>query len=205
MPRFTKKKWNTKYVKNSHNCYSYMLNKINKRYVKMCKRHMKKTKNAGCGFLKAQPGLYSGMKDVKNHKNYNCKVLNRRILADNKNMFKTKKKCPKKHYKGMLFIDPKKTYHFYRQDSDGLWSHKAGSDKTTRRDSRRRKIKNPKKSSRRYLPTKMESGVYYSRSCGTYCIPESKRKKFFSPFTRKKTSKAKRKTIKAKRKTIKRR
>ena len=44
MPKYSKKKWNKKHVRLSHNCYSYMLNKINKDYVKKCKAHMRKTK-----------------------------------------------------------------------------------------------------------------------------------------------------------------
>lgn len=199
MPRFSRKKWSNKYIKNSHNCYSYMLDKVNKRYVKMCKKYMKKTRRKGCGFLKAQPGLYSGMKDIKHQKKYNCNVLNKRVLADNKYMFKTRKNCPKNYYKGMLFVDPKTTYHFYRQDKDGLWSHKDGLMKINRRDAKRRKIINPRKANRKYPPTKKETGLYYSRYCGTYCIPESKRKKFFSSFTRKRKSK-KNKKRKTKRK-----
>ena len=198
MPRFTKRKWKNKYVQNSHNCYSYMLNKINKRYVKMCKKYRKKTRKKMCGFLKAQPGLYSGMKDVKYQKQYDCKLVNKRVLADNKYIFNTRKNCPKNYYKGMLFVDPKTTYHFYRQDKDGLWSHKDGLSKVSRRDAKRRKIYNPRKANRKYLPTKKESGLYYSRYCNTYCIPESNRKKFFSSFTRKRKSKKKRRKTRRK-------
>ena len=196
MPRYSKKKWNKKYVKQSHNCYSYMLNKINKKYVKKCKSYMKKTKKRGCHFLKAQPGMYSGMKDVRHLKNYNCNMLNRRILADNKHIIKTKKnrKCPKKYYKGVLYIHPNRGYHFYRQDSGGTWSHKDGLSKSTKRDAKNRIIKNIGKSNRKYKPTKKEIGLYYSRKCATYCIPEDPKKKFFSAYTRKrKKSQKKRK------------
>jgi hypothetical protein len=31
-------------------------------------------------------------------------------------------------------VDPKSDYHCYRQDDDGLWSHKAGGSKVTRLD-----------------------------------------------------------------------
>ena len=45
MPRYSKKKWNKNYyVKNSHNCYSYMLDKINNHYVNICKNNSKKTR-----------------------------------------------------------------------------------------------------------------------------------------------------------------
>ena len=65
MPKFKSKKWSKKYTRKSHNCYSYMLDKINKKYIRMCKKYLKRTKKKGCNYLKAQPGLYSGLKDVK--------------------------------------------------------------------------------------------------------------------------------------------
>ena len=116
MPRYSSNKFNKKYVRRSHNCYSYMLNKVNKRYVKKCKAYMKKTKKKGCHFLKAQPGMYSGMKDVKHLNNYKCAMLNKRVLADNKHIIKTKKienvqkTITKVHYlfiqkEGIIFID----------------------------------------------------------------------------------------------------
>lgn len=196
MPKYSKKKWNKKYVRLSHNCYSYMLNKVNKGYVKKCKAYMRKTKKKGCGFLKAQPGMHSGMKDVRFLKSYNCKMLNKRILKDNKYMYKTRKKCPKNYYKGALYIEPNRAYHFYRQDSDGTWSHKDGLSRSTRRDAKNRIIKNIKRANRKYKPTKNEMGFYYSRHCATYCIPESSKKKFFSAYTRKRKKTRKNKTRK---------
>ncbi len=195
MPRYTKKKWNKKYVRDSHNCYSYMLDKINKNYVNICKKHQKSKDNNDCKFLKAQPGLFSGKKDVKFRRKYTCKLMNKRVLADNKHIFKTKKDCPKNYYKGSLFIHPNSTYHFYRQDDNGRWSHKDGTNNISNRDAKRRIIKDPLKAARKYHATKYEAGVYYSRHCTDYCIPKSKKKKFFSAYTRKK------KRIKRKNKT----
>jgi hypothetical protein len=198
MPRYSKKKWKNYYVKNSHNCYSYMLDKINKHYVKICKDNSKKTRKKGkklkkkkCGWLKAQPGQAAGLKDVKYYKNYSCNYLNKRVLKDNKEIFMTKKnKCPKDHYKGMLFIQPKRAYHFYRQDDNGNWSHKNGLGSASNKDARGKIIKDPKKASRDY---RKQNGFYLSRNCGTYCIPRSSKKKFFSAYTRKKRKKGKKK------------
>jgi len=197
MPRFNKKKWNKNITQKSHNCYSYMLDKVNKKYVKICKKYKKKTRK-NCNFLKAQPGLYAGMDDVERREKYTCNLLNRRVLADNKNIFTTKNKCSKAYYKGMLFLHPKNTYHFYRQDDDGTWSHKDGLNNSTRRDSKRKFIHDPKKSNRKYNSTKKEKGVYYSKYCNTYCIPKSKRKKHFSAFKRNSTKKKRRKIKKKK-------
>lgn len=191
MPRFSRKKWSKKYVTNSHNCYSYMLDKINKRYVNICKKHMEKTKKTDCNFLKAQPGLVAGMDDIGNPKYYTCKNMDRRLRLDNKHIKKTRKRCKKNEYKGALFIHPKKSYHFYRQDNNKVWSHKDGLTLPTNRDSKRKKIKNIRKSNRNYKPTKKETGVYYSKFCNYYCIPKSKKKKFFSAYKRKKKTKRK--------------
>ena len=200
MPRYSKKRFNKKYVKQSHNCYSYMLNKINKRYVKKCKSYMKRTKKRGCNFLKAQPGMYSGMKDVSHLNKYKCNILNKRVLSDNKYILKTRKKCPKNYYKGALFIQPKRGYHFYRQDSDGTWSHKDGLTRSTKRDAKNRIIKDVNKANRKYKPTKRDIGYYYSRKCASYCIPEDSKKKFFSSHTRKRKSLFKKRKKKRKKK-----
>jgi hypothetical protein len=123
-------------------------------------------------------------------------MLNKRVLRDNKYIYKTKKKCPKNYYKGALYIEPKRAYHFYRQDSDGTWSHKAGLSGSSRRDAKKRIIRNIKKSNRKYNPTKKETGFYYSKHCSTYCIPDSSKKKFFSAYTRKGKKRKKNKTRK---------
>ena len=41
-------------------------------------------------FFKAQPGMYSGMKDVKHLNNYKCHVK-QACMADNKHIIKKKK------------------------------------------------------------------------------------------------------------------
>ena len=42
--------------------------------------------------------------------------------------------CPAGTYKVALVIAPKDDYHWYRQDSDGYWSHKLGTTPVTRTD-----------------------------------------------------------------------
>ena len=55
------------------------------------------------------------------------------------------------HYRIAIVIDNKgkyKDYHFYRQDSDGFWSHKQGKDKIKRYDAAFDIIRDPKKADR---------------------------------------------------------
>lgn len=42
-------------------------------------------------------------------------------------------------------------YHWYRQDSDGVWSHKRGKGKVGRKDAEKKKIKNPSQAASVYL------------------------------------------------------
>ena len=101
---------------------------------------------------KPQPGFYAGYPRIKNKRKYTCKNMNNRVLADNKHITTTSfsKKCPKGYYMGALAVNPGKTYHFYRQDDDGYWSHKNGKYKATRYDASGKLIKNPKQADRIY-------------------------------------------------------
>ena len=56
----------------------------------MCKFKDGKTKKCDCHRLKAQPGYDAGYKRIKKSKNYTCKNLTKRILADNNGIYKTK-------------------------------------------------------------------------------------------------------------------
>ena len=65
----------------------------------------------------------------------------------------------------------------------------------TNKDARGKIIKDPAKAARDYSK---QNGFYLSRNCGTYCIPRSSKKRFFSAYTRnkKKNKKRKKKTKK---------
>ena len=62
--------------------------------------------------------------------------------------------CNSGCYKVALVIGPKTTggydYHWYRQDADGLWSHKRGSNSPTRTDAADKLIIDPETASRNY-------------------------------------------------------
>ena len=85
-------KWNKKYTKASHNCYSYFLNKTSKKAKKKCKKLLKKGKKR-CP--RPQPGYAAGFPKIKKS-DYTCKKMIKRTLSDNPSIKKTtKKKCPK--------------------------------------------------------------------------------------------------------------
>ena len=51
--------------------------------------------------------------------------------------------CPTGTYKVALVVNPGEDYHWYRQDSDGLWSHKPGVTEIRRTDNSNKLIVDP--------------------------------------------------------------
>ena len=60
-------------------------------------------------------------------------------------------------------------YHFYRQDSDGTWSHKPGGTKAIRVDDAGNIIDNPVAANRNYERTTKKYN--YDKNCGFFCYP----------------------------------
>jgi hypothetical protein len=173
--------WNKKPdIKNSHNCYTYFLdNQINP-VIEKCKKLTKDSKSDKCGDLKPQPGDFymlvnNGTLDGKN-RNYSCKDMNAKILNDNPSIQKTNfnKKCPIGSYKGAMVVDPGNTYHFYRQNADGTWSHKPGVLSVTDLDASGNRIYFPHIANRNYREGK-SSGINYTDFCTYFCIPRKGR------------------------------
>ena len=184
-PDYNPKKWNKNiYIRQSHNCYEYFLNTINPNHAKeclklkksMCKYKDGTRKKCNCHRLKAQPGYAAGYKRIGKSKKYTCKNLHRRILADNLGIYKSKKDCKKGYYMGALVIHPRSTYHFYRRDSNGRWSHKDGLTKAKNYDAKGKLIYSVEKAARKYKREGRRGGVNYSRICGHYCIPRHTKK-----------------------------
>lgn len=166
-----------KYVRESHNCYTYFLNKKNQEAVDKCKRDLG-THNI-C--RRSQPGYYSGHKPL-NEKDYKCDIMMKRTLDDNKNIFKiskeeSKKPCPPGYYKGALVVAPGRDYHYYRQDDDlnGKWSHKPGYKQSTDKDSDGNVIHDPNEAARDYGGT-----LNYKDFCGYLCVPRNNKKKYMA-------------------------
>ncbi len=84
-----------------------------------------------------------------------------------------KARCPPDMSKIAMVVDPGEDYHFYRQDSDGLWSHKDGANKVKRFDAEGQPIINPRTAARDYRPR--GSFLNYTDFCGFYCAPRRKR------------------------------
>jgi hypothetical protein len=175
--------WNHPYIEGTHNCYSYMLNDkqegLKKKCHKICLKEKDKCpqKLKKCGNFKPQPGDYHLlMRDghLKNKKReYKCPKMEDKIIQDNNSIKKTGffDKCPSNYYKGAMVVDPNHTFHFYRQNRDGNWSHKPGTMKVSEVDADNKKIAVPHFSNRDY--SNKPNKIKYTDFCGYYCIPNN--------------------------------
>ena len=174
-PLWTPKLWeeinNEKYL--NTNCYSYAFN-----YVEY-------------GSEKLQPGEIHG----KKYKSTTCKEIIKKMrndyVNDNIEDAKLNDSLPKDRYKIALFIDPDKDkgkdkdkdkdnqdYHFYRQDCNGSWSHKPGTNDATNQDASGDAITNPEEADRNYEnqcrtgdSNECDEEHNYSLFCGYFSIP----------------------------------
>lgn len=163
-PEYNPDKWNSeKCLTASHNCYSYALNKIKSKLIKLCKE--------GNKVINPQPGHYCGAVTKVDKSTTTCSNLLDRVICDNPNIYMVEDnetKCKRGFYKAALAVMPKRTYHFYRQDNGCLWSHKDGGREATNVDADGKIITDPKKSNRNF-----SSKRNYSDFCGYFCVPEN--------------------------------
>jgi len=158
-----------RYVRESHNCYSYFLNLKSNGAYELCKTEL--NNNDYC--KRSQPGYASGYPRLKTE-DFNCPTIMKRTLDDNKNIFKIDKKktCPAGYYKGAMVVAPRRDYHYYRQNDDGLYRHKPGYKPVQTTDSNGNIITDPEKAARDYGGT-----LNYTDFCGFLCVPRDPSKK----------------------------
>lgn len=152
-------------IKEAHNCFAYAFNFLG--LPDTC------TKNE-CPIGYPQPGRASGYPSWSKVKGKRCPDLIGRLLGDvpDIRMTRFEKRCPKGMTKIAPVIDEDEDYHFFRQDSNGLWSHKPGATDVSPLDATKRLIFDPLLASRMYP----QSGLNYDRFCGYMCVPTDKKK-----------------------------
>jgi hypothetical protein len=104
----------------------------------------------------AQPGLSVDYQ----YKKICCDQLHRAALADGLIPIGDNKRCSRGCHKVALAISPGESFHWYRQDSDGYWSHKPGDGPPTNFDYSGTLISDPKKADR----------GPFTIFCGSYCV-----------------------------------
>ena len=156
--------WKNEYLKEKTNCYSYAVNaQIN-------------PKSYSLEFM--QPGQATGKKLNENDILDKNKILSLIKEDANKlgfvfNSIESNEKCQEDCYKVAFVIDNqykkgdiyKYDYHWYRQNSDGTWSHKPGGTNVTKLDCDNKIIMNPLEANRN-----VGKGLNYNLFVGFFTI-----------------------------------
>ena len=160
-PKWEPNKWiMTEEQHEINNCYNYVFDKK----IKLGERDKK-----------VQPGAWNS---DKQYENIDCDEIIEKVKKDFSNIRINKLNsiddeivCT--NYKIALVIDNSGSeidYHFYRQDTDGNWSHKLGNNEITNVDASNNIITNPELADRNY--DKMNNEQYnYDIFCGYYSVP----------------------------------
>ncbi len=161
-PMYQPEKWNSDInLQSSHNCYAYALNDIQASRTEKCKHLLKKGAET-CVSLRPKPGTYSG----NGGSEMTCPALESRIMADNplnQSRRTRQAKCPPHYYKIAFAVNPNKSYHFWRQDATGMWSHKDGGGPVRDTDESGKTITSPETADR----------GQYTEFCGYLHVPKN--------------------------------
>lgn len=171
-PAYEPKTWNDDpAIFKSMNCYAYAMNYRNPKLIGMCRQN----NGSDCRKFFPQPGALNGDRYALNTiDRRNCKVVEKLMMADVPDIEKSNyfDKCPAGKSKIAMVVHEKQDYHFYRQNPDGTWSHKDGSNKVKDFDALKRKIFNPESAARDYRW--QGSDLNYRDFCGFYCAPRDR-------------------------------
>lgn len=189
-PQYSKEEleyWKHPYVEGSHNCYAFFLNQMTQTLKEKCHLKCLKKHKTGCpkkmeecrDFI-PQPGDFDLLRKYgdlkKKERIYTCPKMEEKIISDNNEIFKVNfnQQCPKNYYKGSMVVDTDHTFHFYRQNADGTWSHKPGTLPVTNKDANGKSIYIPHFANRDYSEGRTnDNEINYNDFCGYYCIPST--------------------------------
>jgi len=163
------KYYNKPYVRKSHNCYSYAMFVHDPMGEQLCKKY------GNCRDEFHQPGAKTGHRNALNkEERRSCKVVENLMMGDIPEVTKStfQARCPTGMSKVGAVVHKGVDYHWYRQDRDGYWSHKDGSNKVKTFDALKRLIFNPELASRDYRW--QGSDLNYEDFCGFYCVPRDR-------------------------------
>jgi hypothetical protein len=92
-----------------------------------------------------------------------CSAVRQAALADGLSALPASGKCGWRQDKVALVVDPGTDYHWYRQDRNGMWTHKPGGTQATSLDNSGNPIGNPETADR------CGGGLCYTDFCGYLC------------------------------------
>ena len=157
-------------VRETHNCWAYSMDVLDPAQLTQCLDSSGNNRR-GCQLLYHQPGGTKGLAGrLRGADGRQCSVVSELMHADVPDLTSTSfaERCPRGTSKIALVVHPGEDYHFYRQDADGWWSHKDGSNPVKRYDADRAPIWDPRTAARDYRP---RSFLNYKDFCGYYCAP----------------------------------
>ena len=175
-PSYNPNKYNgTRKMRESHNCFAYAFDHVEMPPDYECNENI-------CNTPFHQPGRKSGFPKWSESKGKRCPDLISRLRADIPGI-KTvsfSEKCPVGTSKIALAVAPDKEdakrsgdYHFWRQDNNGMWSHKPGGTEVTNKDASKKPIYDPSLADRNY-----GDRLNYKYFCSFLCAPKKQRLTF---------------------------
>ena len=161
-------------LKETHNCFTYSMNVVDDNLIKKCME----TEDCKVGFH--QPGYASGHGEFSKKNKKGCIEMVSRLWGDNPDVksIKFHERCAQGTSKIALIVDPKRDYHFLRQDKvdnpeeNGTWSHKPGAMDVTTKDASGRPIIRPDRAL--FMYKSRDEPLQYTKFCGYYCVPRGK-------------------------------
>ena len=166
-PKFAPEEYNNnKAIQHSHNCFAYAMNKKDAKKIAACRDQ------GACGFH--VPGKSKGHPDFTGQLGKTCGDVIGRTMADvpRSYLIDFSNTCKPNFSKIGVVVDEENDLHYYRQDSNGWWSHKPGGRKVTNLDAMGSRIYAPHLASRYYPPeSTANTGLNYSSFCSYMCVP----------------------------------
>jgi len=170
-PDYDPKRWNQNIsVRETHNCFSYAMNVNDPRQISKCNNNAKDCDDVPFH----QPGSAAGYMRFSSKREKTCPNMILRIRGDNPDITMTtfESRCPVNMSKIALVVDPIEDYHFLRQDSNMLWSHKAGARPVKNTDAKEHLIWDPRLADLNY--TSDSGTLNYTTFCSYMCVPRKK-------------------------------
>ena len=151
-------------IQHSHNCYAYALRYLDLEKIKECR------KTGNCVFHVS--GKKKGHRDYEGKLGKTCSDIVGRTKADIPRGYLTTfdQRCKQGTSKIFMLVDQNRDLHYGSQDSNGYFSHKPGSTKTTDLDSEGVRIYRPDLASWHYPKAMGDNGLFYT-FCSYMCIP----------------------------------
>ena len=159
---------NDKSIQHSHNCFAYSMD------VKDLKRIQSCREKKDCHFH--VPGKTKGHPEFTGQMGKTCGDVIGRTMADVPTAYLTdfQRACEPGFSQIGVVVDEKNDLHYYRQDSNGWWSHKPGGREVTNVDAVGASIYRPDLASRNYpAESPGDTGLNYNSFCSYMCVPRA--------------------------------